>query len=616
MVQISNLVHEALSRKSAGHNITTAKKWLVVFVVVIAVLVQDLRSGEGGQGSLWRSVCVIGCIFASVVFLKLLWRYITQCFKLSPMEVSEKQRSLLSIDETDVGFKPSTPKKACSTPVVDKSVPLSSLFLASLRTPAGGQVTPMNMSAASWASPPPATPGAMSPVNLISNGWGTPSMLRTPAAAMGLTPMNMSAASWASPAPNSSTSSPSPTGSPGMNYSMNSSSAGSMTANSWVYHCNQSSVEASFGSVQHPMFSASQMSDSLLSQLNTSVGSSASPKVGPPITNEAGLQEYLTQYKEKEKLRQIMSQAESNNSMNSSLWAYGTSPHSQLSDYGNVLRKNVYQAATKDADQETNSADSKNDDIKASNLSSSSVGKIWRKRNVTPEELFQFTENLRIWMSANLLVPLVKDIDATNKALGAAAPEIQIGSVGVDKLKKTAQNISGVKQLGDIVPFLDVTVHQDYLVHRLRELSVGGAISAYRWNGGSSTFNGKPWKDEYPTDTAILLHLFAMYMDRQLPPDIQQPEGRMFSSTHIVKAPEKPNKPSNIPLLYLSQVNPPHLKVVLPPEEECEVGSGRNNFIHALLLFIHHVTHQQHSRIANINLSMSGVNLSWVVSSS
>ena len=53
-------------------------------------------------------------------------------------------------------------------------------------------------------------------------------------------------------------------------------------------------------------------------------------------------------------------------------------------------------------------------------------------------------------MSANLLVPLVKDIDTTNKTLGAVAPEIQIGTVGVDKLKKTAQNISGLKQLADV----------------------------------------------------------------------------------------------------------------------------------------------------------------------
>lgn len=65
----------------------------------------------------------------------------------------------------------------------------------------------------------------------------------------------------------------------------------------------------------------------------------------------------------------------------------------------------------------------------------------------------------------------------------------------------------------------------------------------------------------------------------------------------------------------MSQVTPPHVKVVLPPDEECDVGSGRNNLTHALLLFIHHVIHCQHSRIANINLTMSGVNLSWVIAS-
>ena len=53
-------------------------------------------------------------------------------------------------------------------------------------------------------------------------------------------------------------------------------------------------------------------------------------------------------------------------------------------------------------------------------------------------------------MSATLLVPLVQNIDATNKVLRGVAPEIQIGAVGVDKLKKTALNISGLKQLADV----------------------------------------------------------------------------------------------------------------------------------------------------------------------
>ncbi|XP_071535389.1 transmembrane protein 209 [Panulirus ornatus] len=591
MTQVSTLVQEVLSRKTAGQTVASCKKWAVFIVLLIAILVHDLKHGGtvSGRNKLWWWSCLILCVIATFILLKLLFNYAMSFFTLTTIEITDKQRSLLSVNETDIGFKPATPKKACSTPVVDKSVSLSSHFIASLRNPLPmtpqGSVTPINMSAGSWA-------------NLTNCRGSSPASLPR-------SPQN----------PGSSVSSP------GLNMSLSSSSSGSVTADSWTYHRESSLLDSSYGVIRSPqqhLFSQSQLFDSPLSyRSSSSTGSPMSPNIhGSPITDEIGLRNYLQQHKEREKLRQIMSQSESNSSMNSSLWVYGTSPHSQLSDQGNSLRKNVYQSATKDIGQETNSEDSKSDDSKTSAMCSSSVSKIWRKRNVTPEQLFQFTENLRIWMSANLLVPLVQDIDSTNKALRAAAPEIQIGCVGVDKLKKTAQNISGLKQLADVFPFLDVTVHQDYLVHRLRELSAGGAISAYRWNGGSSTFNGKPWKEEYPTDTAILLHLFAMYMDRQLPPDIQQPEGRMFSSTHIIKAPEKPPKPTSRPLLYLSQINPPHVKVVLPQEEECEVGSGRNNFTHALLLFIHFVTHQQHSRIGNINLTMSGVNLSWVVRSS
>ena len=68
-------------------------------------------------------------------------------------------------------------------------------------------------------------------------------------------------------------------------------------------------------------------------------------------------------------------------------------------------------------------------------------------------------------------------------------------------------------------------------------------------------------------------------------------------------------------MIFLFQISPPHLKVILPGDEECEVGSGHKNLMHSLLLFFHYVTHQQHSRIAGVNLTMSGINLAWVVQS-
>ena len=45
-----------------------------------------------------------------------------------------------------------------------------------------------------------------------------------------------------------------------------------------------------------------------------------------------------------------------------------------------------------------------------------------------------------------------------------------------------------------------------------------------------------------------------MYMDNQLPPDPAQPEGRVFSSYHLVKTPEKPSKSASDCILYLTQV--------------------------------------------------------------
>ncbi|XP_045138023.1 transmembrane protein 209-like [Portunus trituberculatus] len=569
----SQLVQDALVRKTAAHSLLWGGRSAGLLVFLIAVFTYDLQNGGvSGWGGAWWWVCWCVCTLLGVLLVRLLLSALLLYLTLPPLEVSDKQRQLMNITQNDFGFKSSSPQQASSTPVAEQKVPLSSLFSATVRTPS------------------PAPP---------------------------LSPINLTTASWSSLSPQSPLAAASHNSSLGLSASMLSSgTAGSVTADSWSFHRNQSSLlDLSFplmsGSQTQPQQQMFQppLTDSLLSQ---PLPSPATPPASPasPITDEASLQSYLHHHREKEKLRQIMYQCEGSSS---SLWGYGGSPRSSLADHGASLRKAVYQPANRDTGQETNSADSKNDSSKTSTSSSSSVSKIWRKRNVTPEQLFKFTENLRIWMSATLLVPLVQNIDATNKVLRGVAPEIQIGAVGVDKLKKTAQNISGLKQLADVVPFLEVTVHQDYLLHRLRELASGGAISAYRWNSGSTTFNSRPWKEEYPTDTAILLHLFAMHLDQQLPPDIAQPEGRMFSSTHVIKAPEKPPKTTHRPLLYLSQVTPPHVKVVLPPEEECDVGSGRNNLTHALLLFIHYVIHCQHSRIANINLSMSGVNLSWVI---
>lgn len=83
--------------------------------------------------------------------------------------------------------------------------------------------------------------------------------------------------------------------------------------------------------------------------------------------------------------------------------------------------------------------------------------------------------------------------------------DITIGSVGLDRLRKTAQ-MSHVAQyipsLSTLIQFLEVTPNQVYLLKRVKELAKGGCMSDFKWNGGSS-FNGKEWDYSLPTDSAV-----------------------------------------------------------------------------------------------------------------
>lgn len=75
----------------------------------------------------------------------------------------------------------------------------------------------------------------------------------------------------------------------------------------------------------------------------------------------------------------------------------------------------------------------------------------------------------------------------------------------MDRLRKTAQMIPVIQYIptfSALIPFLELTPNQEYLVKRIRELSKGGCMSEFKWNGGSS-FNGKEWDNSLPTDSAV-----------------------------------------------------------------------------------------------------------------
>lgn len=110
-----------------------------------------------------------------------------------------------------------------------------------------------------------------------------------------------------------------------------------------------------------------------------------------------------------------------------------------------------------------------------------------------------------MWISATILQRLVKEFDTIDSEFAARGfSDIKIGSVGIERLKKTVENhmvSSYVPTLAKVIPFLDMTSNQEYLVRRIRELAKGSGINDYRWN--SSNAYDSNWDEHVTTDAAV-----------------------------------------------------------------------------------------------------------------
>ncbi|KAI4466723.1 hypothetical protein MML48_2g00003042 [Holotrichia oblita] len=222
------------------------------------------------------------------------------------------------------------------------------------------------------------------------------------------------------------------------------------------------------------------------------------------------------------------------------------------------------------------------------------------------------------WLSQTILMRLIKEFDNIDDALQKhGLTDILMGKVGLDRIRKTAQTalvLQFIPTLPAIVPFLELTPNQEYLVKRIRELAKGGCMSEFRWNSGSS-FNGKEWDNSLPTDSAIMMHLFASYLDTQLLPLPNQPDVKPFSGYHYLKQGEKlPNLTNQSLLIQQCSDSPPYYRVIIG-EEIYELVKGYNNLFHCILLFLYHVNKRQDGMVGRVNLGRSGLNMLWIIQS-
>lgn len=391
-------------------------------------------------------------------------------------------------------------------------------------------------------------------------------------------PLNASAASWTS-------------ASSGLGGNV------SLSSSSWDYYANPAQrppLDTTSGSDRSP--SLTQATAGSLRWRHGSLGTRRSPNCSLlewSVEDDRSLERFLAEHKESD-------HSSAFDSVGADMMS---SPHGAADSV--LPRAGHYQTATRSPQ----SAHGDDPDSTATFTGDSD----WSKWS-GDKQLDRWVENLRKWINQTILARLASEVDSVNSTLQRlGSSDLRVGEASQSTLRQVSLSKGPqVPTLAALLPYLDLSPNQEYLVQRIKELSKGGCMSGFRWNGGSSNYKGKPWGDYLPTDSAIVLHMFCTYLDSRLPPDPRFPDGKTFTSQFFSKAPDKPHTGKDTLCIHQSSLFPPHYKVVVG-EAVWDLPKGRNNLFYALLLFLHHIKTKHGGMLGRISLGLSGVNLLWVV---
>lgn len=139
-------------------------------------------------------------------------------------------------------------------------------------------------------------------------------------------------------------------------------------------------------------------------------------------------------------------------------------------------------------------------------------------KTLSPTKLTKYVTNLRMYISDTILQRLVKEFNKIDKEFkNRGFSDLKIGSVGLERLKKTAENHQmlslHVPSLPMVIPFLEMSTNQEYLVQRIRELAKGSSINDYRWNAGHLSDHN--WDEHLTTDAAVSMSFFFVNRSEQ-----------------------------------------------------------------------------------------------------
>ncbi|XP_065086552.1 transmembrane protein 209 [Ochlerotatus camptorhynchus] len=334
------------------------------------------------------------------------------------------------------------------------------------------------------------------------------------------------------------------------------------------------------------------------------------------IVDEKGLQSYLREmsYEEKNNSAFLERMNTSGSSLNSFWNSY------KLDDMSNLLKSSLYQLSPSAPPSKQTMKEHESGPYNPIDADVSS--EVLKK--VSSVQLSNYVAKLRMWISMTILQRIVAEINSIDHSFKTRGfSDIQLGSVGLERLKKTAENQQLVTlyipKLPLLIPFLEMSTNQEYLVQRIKDLSKSSCIADYRWNSGTS-YKGVSWDEHLPTDSAIIFHLFCTYIDSQLRP-LPQPGGRPFYNRYVVISDKKSPKETLAEVSTKNKAkcailcsNPMKPKFNFVSDDKIHnCAHDRNNLFYVIIQFLIYMKNHQEGLVEGINLGKSGINILCVL---
>lgn len=226
------------------------------------------------------------------------------------------------------------------------------------------------------------------------------------------------------------------------------------------------------------------------------------------------------------------------------------------------------------------------------------------------------------WISKTILEPIVVAIDDVDKSFQQRGfTDMKIGTVGLERLKKVAASnqhlIQNIPMLPKLIPFLELTANQEYLVKRIRELAKGSCLKNFKFNSTLLVQPDQP--DNIPSDAGIIFHLFCTYLDTQLHPSPDVPRSfysryvllgdvKKMSSDHLMR--EVTRNKGKCGILCSNPTNP---KFNFITSDKVHTSSyDRNNLFYVVIQFIMHLKVSDEN-LESVALGKSGINILNVI---